>query len=128
MHEIIIITNRKERFASFVKGLRGKPDYLVGWKDSLKNFQDRGSATAPALMVIDEEIGGISNFEIARQIVMMNPMINLALVSGLSSDDFHEAGEGLGILAQLPRHPGKDEALKLVELMAKILSPQDAVP
>ena len=87
-----------------------------------------GSAIAPALMVIDEEIGGISNFEIARQIVMMNPMINLALVSGLSSDDFHEAGEGLGILAQLPRHPGKDEALKLVKLMSKILSPQDTVP
>jgi len=123
MNESIIITNHKDRFAPFVQGLRGEPDYAVGWKDSLKESPDRTSGTPPALMVIDEEVDGISNLQIARQIVMKNPMINLALVSNLSGKDFHEASEGLGILAQLPPDPGKEDAAKLVKLLGKILSP-----
>ena len=49
-------------------------------------------------------------------------MINCAVVSTLSSADFHEASEGLGILMQLPAEPGKKEADQLLEHLKKIQS------
>lgn len=120
MHEIIIVTNDEENFSSFVQALSAESEYVIGWDNSLEQSQERVSAAPPALMVIDEKIDGVSNLQIARQIVMKNPMINLALVSSLSAKDFHEASEGLGILTHLPRHPGKEDALKLAKLIDKI--------
>lgn len=120
MREIIIVTNDEENFSSFVQALSAESEYVIGWDNSLEQSQERVSAAPPALMVIDEKIDGVSNLQIARQIVMKNPMINLALVSSLSAKDFHEASEGLGILTHLPRHPGKEDALKLAKLIDKI--------
>jgi DNA-binding response OmpR family regulator len=126
MHDIMIITNDKERFASLAQGFQSKPGFVIRRQDSFKESSDKLSKLSPALLIVDEEVDGISNFQIARQIITKNPMINLALVSGLSAHDFHETGEGLGILAQLPPHPGEEDALRLIALLEKILSPQPA--
>ena len=49
-------------------------------------------------------------------------MINCAAVSSLTSEDFHEAGEGLGILMQLPVEPGQEYADMLLEQLKSILN------
>jgi hypothetical protein len=123
MHEIIIVTNDKERFASLAQALGGESDCAISWENAWQESRDRDSVTPPTLMVIDETVDGVSNLQIARQIVMNNPMINLALVSSLSAQDFHEASEGLGILAQLPQNPGKEDASNLLKAMKGIVSP-----
>jgi hypothetical protein len=53
---------------------------------------------------------------------MTNAMINLAVVSSLSHEDFHEASEGLGILVQLPPSPGEEDGSKLFETITQIVS------
>jgi len=49
-------------------------------------------------------------------------MVNCAVVSSLLTEDFHEAGEGLGILRQLPANPGLEYAKELLEQLKKILN------
>ena len=57
------------------------------------------------LVVSDEQLVDMTGLEFAIQLVRQNPMINCALVSALPKEDFHEASEGLGILAQLAGQP-----------------------
>jgi CheY-like chemotaxis protein len=124
MYKIVIVTNNKENFSSFARGLDAEKDYAIDWDDSKKNAHQRASVAPPDVMVIDEEVDGITNLEIARQIVVTNPMINLTLVSTLSPKDFHEASEGLGIVAQLPRCPGQEDVAKLLGTLRGILPPK----
>ena len=124
MYEIIVVTNNRKAFSSWTHEIADKNRCVIGWDDSMEKARERASGKTPHLMVIDETVDGLSNLEIARQIVLTNPMINLALVSPLSPKDFHEASEGLGIVAQLPRCPGKGDASKLMETLQSILSPK----
>ena len=124
MYKIVIVTNNKGNFTFFARDLDAEKDYAIDWDESKINAHQRASEAPPDVMVIDEEVDGISNIEIARQIVVTNPMINLALVSTLSPKDFHEASEGLGIVAQLPRCPGQEDVSKLLGTLQGILSPK----
>jgi CheY-like chemotaxis protein len=73
------------------------------------------------LIVSDETLPDMTGLDLAKKIIQKNPMLNIALVSSLSSKDFHEASEGLGILMQLPPDPQKADAEKLLEHLSHIL-------
>jgi CheY-like chemotaxis protein len=74
------------------------------------------------LVIADEKLSDMSGLEFVRKLVAVNPMINCAVISSLSPEDFHEAGEGLGILMQLPPDPDKIHAGKLLEHLNMILN------
>ena len=74
------------------------------------------------LVVTDENLGDMTGLEFIRAIVAKRPMINCAAVSSLTSAGFHEAGEGLGILMQLPVEPGQKHADMLLEQLKSILN------
>ncbi|MBC8246600.1 MAG: hypothetical protein H8E81_03365 [Deltaproteobacteria bacterium] len=74
------------------------------------------------LAVADENIAGASGLEFAEKLVSVNPMINCAVVSPLSSKDFHEASEGLGVLMQLPVRPDEKQAQMLIKRLKKVLN------
>ena len=78
------------------------------------------------LVVADENLGDITGLEFIRAIAAKRPMINCAAVSSLTSEDFHEAGEGLGILMQLPVEPGRKHAAMLLEQLKSILNTMSA--
>ncbi len=120
MGETVIVTNYRERFTVLAGALRAELNSSIGWEDSLEGAKSRTSSMVPDLMVIDEEVAGVSNLEIARHIVRKNAMINMAVVSSLAPEAFHEASEGLGIVAQLPPIPGKDDISALIRAMQRI--------
>jgi DNA-binding response OmpR family regulator len=122
MYEIVIVTSDRNRFSSLVQGLCAKSDCRILWENAMKSAGKRAVGKPPHLMIVDEEVDGFSNLEIARHIVMTNAMINLAVVSSLSHEDFHEASEGLGILVQLPPSPGEEDGSKLFETITQIVS------
>ena len=66
------------------------------------------------LVVTDEELSDMSGLELAGRFLSVNPMINCTAVSHLSPGEFHEASEGLGMMDQLPLHPGREEAERLL--------------
>ena len=74
------------------------------------------------LVVADENLGDMTGLEFIRAVVAKRPMVHCAAVSSLTPEDFHEAGEGLGILMQLPAHPGQDHAEMLLGQIKSILN------
>jgi len=73
------------------------------------------------VVIIDEKLPDMKGLEFAEKLVKKNPMINCAVVSSLSSDDYHEASEGLGLLMQIPVNPTEEDARKLFDHLKVIL-------
>jgi DNA-binding response OmpR family regulator len=73
-------------------------------------------------IIADEILPDMTGLDFAKRLISINPMLNLALISSLSSEEFHEAGEGLGIMMQLPKSPDPSDVLKLLTHVNKILS------
>ena len=117
MFEIVIATDDSDRFGPFVRRLAGEPGWTIAMVRSVEEVRRRASSAPPGLMVIDETVDGVSNIDIARDVIFANAMINLVLVNSLSAEDFHEVSEGLGVLASLPPYPGQDDASRLIEVM-----------
>ncbi len=59
----------------------------------------------------------MTGLKLAAKLLTVNPMINCTAVSSLSSAEFHEASEGLGLLSQLPANPGREQAEELLRLI-----------
>jgi CheY-like chemotaxis protein len=78
------------------------------------------------LVVADENLADMTGLEFIRAIVAKRPMVNCAAISSLTPEDFHEAGEGLGILMQLPVSPGQKQAEMLLEQLRNILNSMNA--
>jgi len=74
------------------------------------------------LVVTDENLGDMTGLEFIKALVSKNPMVNCAAMSSLAPEDFHEAGEGLGILMQLPLRPDQEHAEMLLEQLKKIMN------
>lgn len=73
------------------------------------------------LVIADEMLSDMKGLEFAKKLVSENPMINCAMISSLSSEDFHETTEGLGILMQIPPAPDKVHGENLLNHLNKIL-------
>jgi len=74
------------------------------------------------LIVIDEKLPEMNGLECIEKLISSNPMLNCAVISSLSPDEYHEASEGLGILMQLPEKPVKEDAAKLIDHLNTILN------
>ena len=53
--------------------------------------------------------------------ISVDAFIQTAAVSPLPHDAFHEASEGLGIMAQLPPMPSRADALKLWQTLRQYI-------
>jgi DNA-binding response OmpR family regulator len=78
---------------------------------------------SPHLVVIDHELPDIEPLKLAWELLTVNAMVNTAMVSALSDQEFHEASEGLGILARLPLEPEGSDAAELMHKLRKVLGP-----
>jgi hypothetical protein len=74
------------------------------------------------LLVADEFLADMTGLDLIKMVVSKRPMVSCAVVSSLSPADFHEAGEGLGILMQLPVGPGREDARQLHGHLINILN------
>jgi CheY-like chemotaxis protein len=92
------------------------------WAESGKMALGIAAETAIDLVVTDERLGDMTGLEFAGKLLAVNPMINCASVNHLPPEAFHEASEGLGLMAQLPVHPGKEHAEELLQRLKYIKS------
>jgi two-component SAPR family response regulator len=72
------------------------------------------------LAIIDEKLKDMSGLELAKKMVLENPLVNCAAISGASSEKFHEDTEGLGLLMQLPLCPNEIHIENLLSQLKKI--------
>ncbi|OQW99305.1 MAG: hypothetical protein BWK74_02490 [Desulfobacteraceae bacterium A6] len=120
MKKILIITRQPGIFSGLAEGLSDKNTNDIRWADSLTAAQVAASSSID-LIIIDEKVEGRTGPDIAKDMIRINAMANLALVSGLSPEKFHEASEGLGIMAQLPPCPDEKDAELLLNTLTALL-------
>jgi DNA-binding response OmpR family regulator len=120
MIKIILVTPSPARYPRFMAGL-AQPDRAVlqrtgkGEKALLAARTDR-----PNLVVLDEQISDLAGPELVRRLLSQDASIGVAVISSRDSEDFQEAYEGLGVLAQLPQNPGLNHARQLLDQVEQL--------
>ena len=120
MYRLLLVTENKDAFSDFASGLSTHAVVELAWAESGSMALDMVANTPVDLVVADEDLGDMSGLKLAYKVLSVNPMINCAVASGLSHEDFHEASEGLGLLEQLPLQPGAEQADDLLQQLKKI--------
>ena len=119
MKQILIVTNREDRFSEFGDTLNQDSNISAVRTVSPETVLDCLADPPPALVIIDELEDGTPGLETARKILMRNAMIQQALVSSMSEAEFHDTAEGLGVMARISPEPDAAEAEMILETLKK---------
>lgn len=122
MKKILIISERQEKLADFTKALEKDREVDLLTATAVEDAINMAEYHAPALIVVDEQVGDLSGVDLVRRLIGVNAFLNTAVLSALADEDFHLRSEGLGILARLPIQPGDKDALRMLELLRSLMS------
>ena len=115
MLKLLLVNPDKGSWTGLASSLEKHGDVDLSWAESGNKALDVISEFVVDLVVTDEDLGDMTALEFAAKLLSINPMINCALVSSLSPQDFHEASEGLGVLTQLSPRPSEKEAENMLD-------------
>lgn len=114
MTKVLLVSRGPEGLADLAAGLAEHPETEVAWAHDPRQALAQARRWRPHLVVLDQDLDENQPWALIRDLLAVDAFLNTAVVSDLSGDEFHEAGEGLGILAQLPPSPGPAEAAWLL--------------
>lgn len=117
---IILISKEGDYFKKFSTALNDHQSLKIRCLASGEEALKAVATNDVDVVVAAENVEEGSGLDLIKQVVMKNPFINTALVSPLSHKEFHEVTEGLGIFMQLSPKPGRGDAGKFCELLARI--------
>ncbi len=120
MFQLLFVTCNKDAFSELASTLEIQDEIDLSWVESGGDALDKISNAPVDLVITDEKFEDMTGLELAFKLLYINPMVNCAAISSLSHEDFHEASEGLGLLAQLPPKPGKKEAEELITQLKEL--------
>jgi DNA-binding response OmpR family regulator len=121
MLRIILATARPEALHSFTEALSSDPEVRIDQAASGADALSAVRTSTPHLVLIDLELPDFKPLDLVKELLMVNAMVGTAVVSPLSDRQFHEASEGLGVLARLPLEPGRSDAADLLGRLRKAL-------
>lgn len=120
MTDLLIVTSNPGAFSVFTQALSSRSDIRLVLADSGAHALGMIPEERFDLVVVDETLADMTGLGFAGKLVRSNPMLHFALVSALPEKEFHEASEGLGVLAQLPPRPDGAAAGRLMEQLDSI--------
>jgi DNA-binding NtrC family response regulator len=120
MHRILIVTPNRSRLAEFAQTLIENQDFQVAWVDCGQAAIADVMKHPPLGVIIDENLLDIPGIDLVRRILPINALINTVVISDLAPEAFHEASEGLGIMAQLPPNPTESDALLIMTRLKRM--------
>jgi DNA-binding NarL/FixJ family response regulator len=123
MHRILIVSPHCGRLAEFAQFLAEQQNIQVAWAEDGTAAIADVMKHPPLAVIIDDNLPDVPGLDLVRRLLPINAMINTAVISDLSPEDFHETGEGLGIMIHLPPGPSKSDALEFLSRLRRI-SPQ----
>ncbi|MDD2901184.1 MAG: response regulator [Syntrophales bacterium] len=121
MLHLVLATTCPEALQAFTAALASDPEVRLEQKASGAAALETARATTPHLVIIDAHLPDFPPLELVQNLLMVNALVNTAVVSPLADEEFHEASEGLGILCRLPLTPGAGEATDLLHQLRKVL-------
>ncbi|MCB2192543.1 MAG: response regulator [Deltaproteobacteria bacterium] len=126
MYKVLLSAAQPEELAKLADGLeqdgRSKLYWAQGDEDTVSLTQE----LAPQLVVIDGQGREKEAFALVSKLLMVNAMVNTAVTTAMDEEEFHEAGEGLGILMSLPADPGEGAAKGLMDKLVSVAGPLPA--
>lgn len=122
MIHVLLVSSDKDFFIDLSSNMEKNVNLSISRAVSGVNALSMISVNSFELVVTDESLSDMTGLKFVEKLVSTNPMINCAAVSSLSSEDFHAASEGLGILMQLPPRPDKIHAENLLQYLKNILN------
>ena len=118
---LLLVSPDRDPLSQFASKLQEEEDVDLFWAESGQAALDRVAEGDIKLVVTDEHLGDMTGLELASKMLRIDPRVNCAAMSPLSPADFHEAGEGLGLMARLPVQPGREDAQVLLQHLRNIM-------
>lgn len=110
MYRVVMVSSKPALLSALGSALEADNRLTVEWADSREHALTLAVGKPPDLMIVDETPAASADLELVRNIMHCNALINVAVISHLPEEAFHEAAEGLGVLMQLPPGAGAEEA------------------
>ncbi len=120
MPRILVVTNKRKTLETLGRALNAEASVVLEWAHERAAALKRIRTWRPDLVVVDEYVGYLTNFEFIRQIVAIDARIRTVAVSRLPRETFHDIAAGLGNVAQLPPGAGILEAERLLALLEMV--------
>jgi DNA-binding response OmpR family regulator len=114
--DVVIVSADKERYQLWSEQFGDRAQ--TRWAESGRQMLAHAVEKTPALAILDDDLPDMTPLDLARQLIFTNALINVALVSEAPEERFHEATEGLGVVAQLPRVPDSHTVSRLLEALS----------
>jgi DNA-binding NarL/FixJ family response regulator len=121
MLHIILTTARPQAMQAFAAALASDPEVNLQCVISGAEALEVARTAAPHLVIIDADLPDVTPLNLVQKLLKVNAMVNTAVVSPLSDEEFHEASEGLGILGRLPNDPGRSDAGEMLHKLRMVL-------
>ena len=121
MLHLVLATTRPENLEAFAAALAKDPEVRLEQVASGAAALETARAANPHLVIIDAQLPDFPTLDLVQNLLMVNALVNTAVLSPMADEEFHEASEGLGILCGLPLTPGAGEAADLLAKLRKIL-------
>jgi DNA-binding NtrC family response regulator len=118
-YDIIIASPRGDELKPFIQGLENE-GALVRLAETKSKTLELVKAKAPHLVVIDDSLSDVQPLTLVKDLMLINAMINTAVITGMSAEQFHAKGEGLGILTSVSQHPDAQDAKALIQNLRKL--------
>lgn len=106
---------------SFTAALSTNPEVDLKCVVSGTEAIEAAHTSAPHLVIIDADLPDTAPLDLVQKLLTVNAMVNTAVVSPLSDEEFHEASEGLGVLGRVQEEPGRSDADDLLHKLKVVL-------
>jgi DNA-binding response OmpR family regulator len=120
MLSILLVSKEPHALAGLATEFLQKDGITVKRAATAKEAWTILGKTRVDVVVTAEQLADGAALPFVFELIRQYPLINCAMVSPLSPEDFHEATEGLGVFMQLPLDPGALEAAKMVQYLESI--------
>lgn len=116
MTRILLVTGEAGELDIFKSGLPKEWDDSLGVLSSAEKALDTAKNEKVDVLVVGSRLDDDTSLNFVKKLMRSYPLINCAMVSSLTHDEFHEVTEGYGLFMQIEEKPGIAEATRLVEL------------
>ncbi|MBU1275653.1 MAG: response regulator [Proteobacteria bacterium] len=126
MYKVLLSAGRPDALSELAAGLEKDGRARLHWARGDQETLVLTKELAPHLVLIDGQGREKEALALVSELLMVNAMVNTAVVSAMDEEEFHETSEGLGILASLPPSPGAGLAEGLLDKLASVAGPPPA--
>lgn len=120
MNRILFATVDRARLKEFAGAMAAGGEVEIAWADSGAAALADVMTQPPLAVIVDATLPDMDGLELVRRLLPINAMIYTAVISDLPAERFHEASEGLGVLAQLPPQPTPAQATELLGRLKRL--------